>query len=162
MNTGVSVLHVNDPTYATPADPRQLVGVMRARMPYSRSELEVFRNASTPGSTVVTFTSQGAKSSATRSHHRWIMSRSCALNVDGSPSVSYGADTIDGSPDRLFHDVPSVTWPSTSRKIVSLAPGRLASWNASAVDGAGSDSLPEVATVASASASAASSWSSST
>ena len=47
--------------------------------------------------------------------------------------MSNGADSIDGR-ELLFHDVPVVTLPSKSRKILRGVPGRVDSANGSVVE----------------------------
>ena len=61
------------------------------------------------GSTVVTFTFQGAKSSATAAHDSRMICSSVALNVVRSPSRLYGGETIVATPYAAFQLVPSVT-----------------------------------------------------
>ena len=58
------------------------------RVPYAVS-VELLRvRAASPGSSVVTSTSKGAKSSATRCHTLWTVSCSACDQVPGLPSMS--------------------------------------------------------------------------
>ena len=65
-------------------------------------------SASTPGSSVVTSMSKGAKSSATRRQICWMAVRSSAEKVSGSPSMSKAA-TWMGSSKSSFQPVPVMT-----------------------------------------------------
>jgi len=85
---GVSLLQLNEPMYATPPAPvlYQLVGETTTRWPQAASPVPDLRNASRPGSCVVTSTPYGRKSSATRCQMYWMRSSSAVLNV-ASPSM---------------------------------------------------------------------------
>jgi hypothetical protein len=52
----------------------------------------------------------------------WIRSLSLLLKLDGTPSMSKGAETIVAPP---FHAVPDVVSPSKSRYMTLVAEGRL-------------------------------------
>ena len=89
---------------------------MTTRMPYAWSPTLVLRSASTPGSSVVTSTANGAKSSVTRFQIARITARSLGLKLAGSPSRSKASDTM-GLPfvKLVFQIVLAVVWPLKSR-----------------------------------------------
>ena len=99
---------------------------MRTRTPKAVSPEEVRSSAACPGSSVVTSTWNGAKSSETRAHTSWTRSRSALLKA-GSPSREKGACVPAGRPpwSGSFHQVPPTYCPSKSRRIRREAPGRL-------------------------------------
>ena len=85
------------------------------RTPHRVSVELVFRRSSITGSTVVTLTLNGAKSSATRLNTRSIVASSDALKFAVSVSVLYAGESIVVTPYELFHEVPVVVWPLKSR-----------------------------------------------
>ena len=91
---------------------------MHTRMPKAASVLLLRVSASTPGSSVVTSTSKGAKSSATRFQIVSMRAASSSLSDAGLPSVSYAGVVIAAPPVKfVFQEVLVVVWPSKSRKI---------------------------------------------
>ena len=147
--TGVSVGSSNDPMKATPPDadgyhplpseqPRsvllQIRSVITTRTPYWSSPALVLRRRSVPGSSVVTSTSNGARSSATASKISMTLASSTDENEgSGWLEMKYGHDTRSPGPypsgGAAFHGVPEVVCPSKSRYTTRSAPGRECSSN---------------------------------
>ena len=103
-------------TYERPAHVAQnfaLIGEIRTRIPYSPSNVFDFvKNSSLPPYSVVTSTSNGAKSSATRCHTSVMILCSLA-EKDGLPSVLNGGAAMVSAVG--FHAVPEMLCPVKSR-----------------------------------------------
>ena len=85
-----------------------VVGSIRTLVPYCWSDAPDRVIAAAAGSCVVTSTSNGAKSSATRAQTSRTTSCSAVLQLFGFPSVSYGVTfTVAGLPF-AFHAVPVI------------------------------------------------------
>ncbi len=103
-------------------------------MPNTWSAAPLRVMASAVGSAVVTSTSNGAKSSATRDHTSRMPSASAVVRL----SVPFPAGSQPGewpaATPCSFQAVPVTVMPSKSRKIVRVEPGRLCSARTSAAE----------------------------